>query len=701
MSTTATESGSRLTGDSADKSALGMTGYLLDDLTDGTNYTVSVSILYGGGRLSDVPARLMSQPGKNTDNDTQPDLQDADDDNDGVNDLAADGTRLDNCQFVDNPDQFNNDTDGLGDACDPDDDNDGVNDLAADGTQLDNCQLVNNPDQFNNDTDALGDACDPDDDNDGFPDVANATTAADNCPLDYNPKQANADGVNDGGDACDLNDDNDAFPDATDVDDNGNGLIEIRTLDDLARLRDDLNGDGVDDDNDEVTTVGNTGCPDTDNGGCKGYELTRSLNFSDPASYTNRSKMNVWTDRSGSGWQPIGSCVIQSVAANLFDDVGCTAYAGVFDGRNYVIADLFISAAGDARGVGLFGAFNGSLQNVHLRDARINNGAEFVGGLIGYGADARFENLSVTAGSLRSSLGLAVGSMIGLGHDAEISHAYVAGGTVSGRANIGGLVGQGNDAEISHSYVTGTTVSSSGNAGGLGGIMKNGDIRHSYTADVTVIAGNAAGHVGGLIGDGEGSEIRYSYAIGVNISTTGIDDNLGGLVGVGGLKSVIHASYAAGSMFPSNINGGLFGVGGEANISYSYAAVEIPAVPADSFLNVRGLIGTGVATKLTALYWNNEILTPSSRAILVGGAGGVGGARGRTTAQLQSPTDFTGTDNIYADWGNFWCDPNTGDEMESETELEDDRFIRAWDLGTADEYPALTCTPGGVARQRQ
>ena len=242
------------------------------------------------------------------------DRLDADDDNDGVNDLAADGMQLDNCQFVDNPDQFNNDTDGLGDACDPDDDNDGVNDLAADGAQLDNCQFVDNPDQFNNDTDELGDACDPDDDNDGFPDMANATTAADNCPSVYNPKQANTDKMLPGGgdalgDACDPDVDDDTHLNTVDVDDNGNGLIEIYTLDDLARLRDDLNGDGVDDGNNgSITTVGNTGCPDTDNGGCKGYELTRSLNFSDAASYMNRSKMAVWTDRSGRGWKPIGSC---------------------------------------------------------------------------------------------------------------------------------------------------------------------------------------------------------------------------------------------------------------------------------------------------------------------------------------------------------------------------------------------------------
>ena len=327
VSTTATESGSRLTGDSADKSALVMTDYHLDGLTDGTNYTVSVFILYPDGRLSDVPARRMSQPGKNTDNDTQPDRLDADDDNDGVNDLAADGMQLDNCQFVDNPDQFNNDTDGLGDACDPDDDNDGVNNLAADGiTQLDNCPRGDlgwtNPDQStDNDTDdGCRDACeDLDDDNDGFPDMANATTAADNCPSVYNPKQANTDKMLPGGgdalgDACDPDVDDDTHLNTVDVDDNGNGLIEIYTLDDLARLRDDLNGDGVDDGNNgSITTVGNTGCPDTDNGGCKGYELTRSLNFSDAASYMNRSKMAVWTDRQRPRSRS-ETCVIQSVA---------------------------------------------------------------------------------------------------------------------------------------------------------------------------------------------------------------------------------------------------------------------------------------------------------------------------------------------------------------------------------------------------
>ena len=151
--------------------------------------------------------------------------------------------------------------------------------------------------------------------------------------------------------------------------------------------------------------------------------------------------------------------------------------AGVFDGRDHTIAGLFISAGGDARGVGLFGAFNGSLQNLHLRDARVSGGAEFVGGLVGYSADARFENLSVTAGGFMSPAALAVGSMIGSGDDAEISHSYVVGGAVSGR-NAGGLIGQAPHGNIYHSYVTGTTVSSRGNIGGLAGSMRDGDLRH-------------------------------------------------------------------------------------------------------------------------------------------------------------------------------------------------------------------------------
>ena len=121
------------------------------------------------------------------------------------------GNACDNCDLIDNNDQFNDDGDSLGNACDncPDETNEGQEDFDSDtvgdacdncidssnvnqldvdldgvGDVCDNCLVVVNSDQINNDLDSLGDACD-------------------NCPNDTNEGQedADSDGI---GDACDC-----------------------------------------------------------------------------------------------------------------------------------------------------------------------------------------------------------------------------------------------------------------------------------------------------------------------------------------------------------------------------------------------------------------------------------------------------------------------------------------------------------------
>ena len=88
-----------------------------------------------------------------------------------------------------------------------------------------------------------------------------------------------------------------------DVDSDDDGLIEIYYLEHLDAIRYDLDGTHY------ATTAEaegiNRGC---EAGVCNGYELFRSLDFDDDASYVSTSNRILWTSTGdGSGWQPIGT----------------------------------------------------------------------------------------------------------------------------------------------------------------------------------------------------------------------------------------------------------------------------------------------------------------------------------------------------------------------------------------------------------
>ncbi len=698
----------------ADVAPLARVIYNIMDLTNNTAYRITITVLYKDGDTA------MSSPVSGTTGADQGIGLDGDIDIDGLSNME------DNCPLVRNPGQDDNDTDRLGDVCDPDDDNDGLPDVADATTAADNCQFTDNPGQDDNDTDGLGDACDPDDDNDGLPDVANATTAADNCQFINNPGQSNND-QDALGDVCDDDNDNDGVDDIADacptgmvgwtslagtdndgdgcrdndedVDDNNNRLIEIRTLDDLARLRDDLNGDGEDDGNvDEITSVGSVGCPDTV--GCSGYELARSLNFSDVASYVTGSgssgNMDDWTDRAGSGWLPIGSCSDADV---------CTSYTGIFDGGGYTLAGLFIAADDTVNGVGLFAALTGDIQNLHLLNASVSGGDNAVGTLVGYGRNARYENLSVTSSSVMSPDADVVGGLVGDGRGAVIRYAHSTGVDVSGGDfSIGGLVGNGQNMDIRYAYVSDGSVVGEHDVGGLVGNGRYIDIRYAYVSDGSVFGTGIGFNIGGLVGGWPSSEsnsvfsvesdIRYAYASGVNVSgrvkrlggSAIGSSNVGGLIGFARNFDIRYAYVSGGSVTGVNVVGGLVGDGQNSNIRYSYAAGGLVS----SFgINAGGLLGNvNMVTTVNASYWDNQTTRQSASA------GDLG--EGQTTALLQNPSTFTG---IYADWGNIRCDPDTGEVIEEA--IQPAGFLSVWDLGDADQYPVLNCLPVSVEEQQR
>ena len=629
----------------------------LTDLEDEADYILSVNIFF----LDEPEPRaedVMSRTGKNSDNDELPDsldvfdgdhcahtdtdndslpddiltdcdtslIEDTDDDNDGVNDLATDGiTQLDACVRGDTGWISNATTDHDGDGCrddsteDADDDNDEVTDTA------DACVRGDTGWTSNATTDHDGDGCrddsteDPDDDNDNTEDLADAfgkdacasvDTDSDGLPDDIladckTPLREDTDDDNDNiedladvfaMDACasadtdgdglpdflladcrtprteDDDDDNDSIADSEDSDDDNDGLIEIRFLEGLANMRDDLNGDGADDG--RIANVGpgnHIGCPAS---GCKGYELTRSLDFKKANSYQSAANLEVWITETG--WSPIGSCLPASTDR-------CTAYNAIFDGNGHSINNLLINAESDTVGLGLFGSVSGSVRNLNLVSARVDGGGQ--------------RNTGILAGRAAG---------------ADILRVRAVDGSVSGAENVGGLVGYAARTHMVSSHAEYLFINGTDHIGGLAGVWKNGGMDASAALHNTISGDERLGGLSGLL---DSATVLASYVL--NTSLTG-RQNGGGLTGFGVGTSVV-ASYAA------------------------LSRREVSEV-------VGGLIGQSDRnTVVTHSYWDAEVLG-------LGLLSGIFPAAKRT-AELLEKTGFNG---IYAAWDNYWCDPNTG-----------------------------------------
>jgi len=164
--------------------------------------------------------------------------------------------------------------------------------------------------------------------------------------------------------SCVADEDRDGVPDTLDVDDDGDGLIEIRTLDELNNIRYNLAGTSYDDGAADSAPDGDTGDV-TGCGGrgtlraCNGYELMASLDFADAMSYAadangNRAVNTTWcptgttncdggSGAGAAGWPPIGT------------------FTGTFNGNGNTISNLYVRGGGS--GLGYLGLL--SAQTVH------------------------------------------------------------------------------------------------------------------------------------------------------------------------------------------------------------------------------------------------------------------------------------------------------------------------------------------------
>ena len=433
-----------------------------------------------------------------------------------------------------------------------------------------------------------------------------------------------------------------------DIDVNDNGLIEICDLEGLNAIRYQLDGSGYKENATAAKIT--TGCAAD---GCKGYELTRDLDFNDAASYRSISNKVVWTQ--GAGWLPIGS--------------SSDAFSGRFEANGYIISNLYINSkidnialfaktAGKAKinGLsleninitgrfwvgGLVGSNEGIIINSNIEKGRLIGVGNYVGGLVGTNAGPIINSYA----DVRISGENFVGGLVGSNSSKVFVNNYAI-GTIEAKQGVGGLVGV-NNGLITAVHSTVKTIASLADVGGLVGINNGGEIRNSY-ATGDVIGGDS--NVGGLVGINSGGEIRNSYATG---DVIGEDSNVGGLVGTNS-DSEVRNSYATGDVIGEDINvGGLVGISVDnSRITNSYAIGSV-----SGYANKGGLVGLNHSdSKVVYSYW--DISTSLIRQS--------GGGIPKITAQLQSPTEpGTTATEIYYQWS------------------QDD-----WDFGSANQYPLV------------
>ena len=464
------------------------------------------------------------------------------------------------------------------------------------------------------------------------------------------------------------------------VDADKNGLIEIYTIEQLSNMRHNLAGTSYRDT--EGGTHNTTGAPTTLASNCTtatdpdgdgtmtylcGYELARSLDFSNADSYTSDSvdhclrpldtattitacidtdantqlaQGNVVASASGvnTGWAPIGD--------NSTNDT-TSRFSAIFDGNGHSISNLYVNRSTDY--VGFFGYSTGALRSLGLRQVYVS-GANYTGGLAGRAIGAiTFSHVTGSvsgsgnhAGGLVGSasgaitLSYATGSVSGTGNNTGGLVGFVSGaitsshvtGSVSGAANTGGLIGSAFEATITASYATGSVSGAAGsiNVGGLAG-----DASGSITASYATGSVSGSRNIGGLVGDFSGT-ITASYATG----SVSISLNTGGLVG--DFSGTITSSYATGSVSGAHLTGGLVGsADSSATIISSYATGSV-----SGDVITGGLIGRASGSTITASYATGSV---SGTSDYTGGL--VGDFSGTITASyatgsVSGTSDYTG-----------------------------------------------------------
>ena len=180
-------------------------------------------------------------------------------------------------------------------------------------------------------------------------------------------------------------------------------------------------------------------------------------------------------------WSPIGTLKPNTSQVSY-------PFSGVFDGQNHTISNLTCTSATNGY-AGLFGNFDGTVQNLILRDAQITSESN-------------------------------AGAVVSNNYGGRVLNCAMIGGSVKGKSIAGGVVSY-NRGTVENCYATGDVTSLSGSwicyVGGVVGYnYMNGTVQSCYAAGRVESEKHAGGAVGGNYGT-----VQNCVALGQSVSAQG------------------------------------------------------------------------------------------------------------------------------------------------------------------------------------
>ena len=286
---------------------------------------------------------------------------------------------------------------------------------------------------------------------------------------------------------------------------------------------------------------------------------------------------------------------------------GSGSCLGLFGGFQGYVNDITLTdtqiTGGEKVGAFVGDCLNGTVQGCHVTNSVTINGSNYVGGFVGTCSGSTIQNCNGPITVVGS--GNYVGGIVGASNGSTVKNLTLDGAQVTGNECVGGIVGNKTNGNVENCHVTNSvSLNGSNYVGGIVGANNGGTIQNCDGPATIVVSGN---YVGGIAGANNGGTVKNLTLEGAQV--TG-NQRVGGIVG-DNTSGTVENCQATGSVTVSAAHhmGGIVGWNDQATVRNCSSSATVNGTNT----RVAGIVGTNRGGTVVGCSLNDAQVTGSSR----------------------------------------------------------------------------------------